>query len=98
MIDIAKYRDNPKTTYLADMYAGLEQQELELISLAGEDPAMEEMSRADIENLQKQKEELVKQMDDILAKDVEEEEFPNEIILEVRAGAGGEEAALFAYE
>lgn len=27
---------------------------------------------------------------------VETEEFPNEIILEVRAGAGGEEAALFA--
>ena len=29
-------------------------------------------------------------------KSVETEEFPNEIILEVRAGAGGEEAALFA--
>ncbi len=29
---------------------------------------------------------------------VEVEEFPNEIILEVRAGAGGEEAALFAKE
>src|SRR3989339_1665736 len=27
---------------------------------------------------------------------VETKEFPNEIILEVRAGAGGEEAALFA--
>jgi peptide chain release factor 1 len=98
MIDIAKYKDNPKTTYLADMYQGLEQQELELISLGAEDPAMEEMSRTDIENLQKQKEELMKQMEDIVAKDVEEEEFPNEIILEVRAAAGGEEAALFAWE
>ena len=29
-------------------------------------------------------------------KSVETEEFPNEIILKVRAGAGGEEAALFA--
>src|SRR3989344_105655 len=29
---------------------------------------------------------------------VETKEFPNEIILEVRAGAGGEEAALFAKE
>ncbi len=98
MIDIAKYKDNPKTTYLADMYQGLEQQELELISLAAEDPAMEEMSRTDIQNLQTQKEELVKQMEEIFAKDVEEEEFPNEVILEVRAGAGGEEAALFAWE
>jgi len=31
-------------------------------------------------------------------KSVETEEFPNEIVLEVRAGAGGEEAALFAKE
>jgi len=30
--------------------------------------------------------------------DVETEEFPNEIVLEVRAGAGGDEASLFAWE
>lgn len=30
--------------------------------------------------------------------DVSDEKFPNEIVLEVRAGAGGEEAALFAKE
>ena len=98
MIDISKYRDNQKTAYLADMYAGLEQQELELIALAENDPSLSEMSRADIESLQKQKEELAQQMDEILAKDFEEEEFPNEIILEIRAGAGGDEASLFAYE
>ncbi|OGI61245.1 hypothetical protein A2814_00565 [Candidatus Nomurabacteria bacterium RIFCSPHIGHO2_01_FULL_38_19] len=31
-------------------------------------------------------------------KNVEIEEFPNEIVLEVRAGAGGDEASLFAWE
>jgi peptide chain release factor 1 len=30
--------------------------------------------------------------------DKEEEEFPNEVVLEVRAGAGGDEASLFALE
>lgn len=30
--------------------------------------------------------------------DAEEEEFPNEVILEVRAGAGGDEASLFGIE
>jgi peptide chain release factor 1 len=44
----------------------------------------------------------VKQMDQILEEEIrkekEEEEFPNEIVLEVRAGVGGEEAALFAEE
>src|SRR3990167_5135290 len=31
-------------------------------------------------------------------KNVETDEFPNEIVLEVRAGAGGDEASLFAWE
>ena len=35
---------------------------------------------------------------DILKKDKEEEEHLNEIVLEVRAGAGGDEASLFAWE
>lgn len=42
--------------------------------------------------------EMIKQMDEILAGDAVEEEFPNEVVLEVRAGVGGEEAALFAEE
>src|SRR3989338_11452107 len=32
------------------------------------------------------------------AKELGTEEFPNEIVLEVRAGAGGDEASLFAWE
>jgi peptide chain release factor 1 len=42
--------------------------------------------------------EIQKQMDEILEKDKQEDDKPNEIILEVRAGAGGDEAALFAWE
>ncbi|MEK7147664.1 MAG: PCRF domain-containing protein, partial [Patescibacteria group bacterium] len=43
---------------------------------------------------------ILAEMERILSVDTNdsEEEFPNEIILEVRAGAGGEEAALFAKE
>lgn len=42
---------------------------------------------------------ILEEMDRILGADVpENDEFPNEIILEVRAGAGGDEAALFAKE
>ena len=39
---------------------------------------------------------LIAEMDKLLAVEAESEEFPNEAVLEVRAGAGGEEAALFA--
>jgi len=39
---------------------------------------------------------LLAQMKDIVAVDAEEEKFPNEVIMEIRAGVGGEEAAIFA--
>jgi peptide chain release factor 1 len=41
---------------------------------------------------------LISQMDEILKEEEGDEDFPNEIVLEVRAGVGGEEAALFAEE
>ena len=37
-------------------------------------------------------------MEEILKGEKEEEEFPNEVVLEVRAGAGGDEASLFGIE
>jgi peptide chain release factor 1 len=71
--DLDKYRNNPKTAYLAKTYLELPDEE--------------------------SKQMILEEMDRILGTDVpEDEEFPNEIILEVRAGAGGEEAALFAKE
>jgi len=52
---------------------------------------------------QEKRKEVEKQAQEILNKPVraggeEVEEFPNEIVLEVRAGAGGDEASLFAWE
>ncbi|MBX4192136.1 PCRF domain-containing protein [Candidatus Parcubacteria bacterium] len=44
------------------------------------------------------KADLIKQMDEILKADEGSDEFPNEVVLEVRAGVGGQEAALFAEE
>ena len=72
-MDLSKYKDNPKTAYLAkavEMMDGDEEQQNMLIA----------------------------EMDKILATEAGSEEFPNEVVLEVRAGVGGEEAALFAEE
>ena len=60
------------------------------------DPSLADLANADLENIKSQKEALMKQMEDIVTEEAKEEEFPNEIILEVRAGAGGEEASIFA--
>jgi peptide chain release factor 1 len=94
-IDLGKYKENPKTTYLAQSLDKLIQDEQELIVLSVQ-PDMKELALAELPHIQEQKDQLIRQMDEILKEDEKEEEFPNEIILEVRAGVGGEEAALFA--
>jgi peptide chain release factor 1 len=57
------------------------------------------MATKELSYIQSEKERIEKQIQDILDKNKEEEnESPNEIVLEVRAGAGGDEASLFAWE
>jgi peptide chain release factor 1 len=79
MVDLSKYKSNPKTKYLAES--------LERLIKEGVDVLTQEA--------------LLKQMDEILGENEREESRDggtNEIVLEVRAGVGGEEAALFAEE
>ena len=70
-MDLQKYKENPKTRYLAQALASMDEEQQKL---------------------------LIAQMDEILKAEEGNDEFPNEVILEVRAGVGGEEAALFARE
>ncbi|MDQ5950558.1 MAG: peptide chain release factor 1, partial [Patescibacteria group bacterium] len=97
-LDISKYKENNKTRFLAEDLSRLLAEEEEIKKLAESDPALAELSLEELKSIESQKENLIKQMDEILAGDAIEEEFPNEIILEVRAGAGGDEASLFAEE
>jgi peptide chain release factor 1 len=96
MRELADYKNNPKTSFLAQELERLESEEEKLTELA--DPSMAALVAEERAHLKTQRESLIEQMDSILDKENEEEEYPNEIILEVRAGAGGEEAALFARE
>lgn len=63
-----------------------------------EDKDFAELAKQELESLQEQEDNLFAELKRIVDKDKEEAKFPNEITLEVRAGAGGDEAALFAYE
>ncbi|MCX6701812.1 MAG: PCRF domain-containing protein [Candidatus Zambryskibacteria bacterium] len=97
-MDIDKYLQNNKTSYLAESYKKLEKEELTTREMIESDPSLSDLAQSELKELEIQKEVLLKQMEEILSEDEKEEEFPNEIILEVRAGAGGEEASLFAEE
>ena len=97
-MNLDQYKNNPKTAFLASMYEKLVKNEAETKALSQNDPSMKELVEADLSNIQVQMAELENQMKSILESDKQEEEKPNEIIMEVRAGAGGDEAALFAAE
>ena len=96
-VNLSKFKENHKTAYLAESYEKLLKEEKELLAMSKDD-GMKDLAEAELKNLREQKEVIWKQMEEILAGEEKEEEFPNEIILEIRAGVGGEEAALFAYK
>jgi len=93
---LEKYKKNKKTNFLASAYESLEKEKDELLKMLAGDPSLKEMGEDDLKRIEEQQDGLKKQMDEIIALEKKEEEFPNEVVLEVRAGAGGNEAALFA--
>jgi len=97
-MDLSKYKSNHKTRFLAEDLERLNREEAEIRTLIASDPSLKELSDDDLKRIAEQKAALLSQMENILKIDVAEDEFPNEIILEVRAGAGGDEASIFAEE
>ncbi len=97
-MNLDEYKNNPKTAFLASTYEKLLTDEAETRAMAEKDPSMKELVEADLASILDQQKSILADMDAIFANDKEEDEKPNEIILEIRAGAGGDEAALFASE
>jgi len=93
---IEDFKNNKKTTYLADEFIRLDVEEKSTMEILIKDPSMTEMVESELVSLRAQKGAIWKQMEEILTEEKKEDEFPNEIIMEVRAGVGGDEAALFA--
>lgn len=93
---LEEFRKNKKTTYLAEEYARLENEEESIKKMAEKDPSMHVLAEEELKSIVTQKETLFAQMKNILASGEEEEKFPNEVVMEIRAGVGGEEAAIFA--
>lgn len=96
--DISKFKENNKTKFLADEFERLQKEESDITELINSNPELKDLSLEELSSIKSQMDALLVQMEEIAKGEEEEEEFPNEIILEVRAGAGGEEASLFAEE
>ncbi len=98
MAELSELKQNPKTSYLMSEYERIIRAIEELKQLMAEDASMGELGAEELKNLEEQSTTLLAQANAIVDSDKEEAEAPKGIILEVRAGAGGDEAALFAYE
>jgi len=94
-IDLTKYKENPKTQFFAQEWERL-QSSIEETLVMAEDEDMKAMAEEEVKETTHQQTLLMEQMDEILKAEEIEEKFPNEVVLEVRAGAGGDEASLFA--
>ncbi|MBP9711474.1 MAG: PCRF domain-containing protein [Candidatus Pacebacteria bacterium] len=97
-LNIDELKKDHRTNYLAGNLERLMRQEAEVREMLAGDATLHDLAAEELKGIQLEREAVEGQIEDILAKDKEEEESPNEIVLEVRAGAGGDEASLFAWE
>ncbi len=95
-MDTEALKNNHKTRYLAREYKRLLVEESSVRAMIESDPQMAVLGEVELTSIHSQVKALEEQMTAILDADKKEEEKPKEVILEVRAGAGGEEAAIFA--
>jgi peptide chain release factor 1 len=98
MEDLENYKKNPKTSFLAGRVEELIKEEAEVLLMSQNDPSLSRLAEDDLKRINEEKNALINEIKNIVKSEKEEEEFPNEILLEVRAGTGGEEAAIFALD
>lgn len=92
-------RDNPKTAYLVMEYDRLGEKIEELKMLTASDPSMVALAVEELKSLEAAREALLAQIKDIESKESETStEAPKAVMVEIRAGAGGNEAGIFAGE
>ncbi len=97
-LNLEQLKKDKKTNYFVEEYERLCNEEKKVNEILEQDKSMYDLVNEELKNINLQKNIIEKQLEEILKKDEEDKEYSNEIILEVRAGAGGDEASLFAWE
>lgn len=94
----SEFKQNFATAYLAEEYERLSREIEETETASQGDAELLEIAQADIERMKGRQQEILSEIEHILNKEKEEASMPHAIVLEFRAGAGGDEATLFAKE
>lgn len=93
---LQSFREHPKTQFLMTQYDATAEKKAEAEALAEGDASMAELAKEEIADLSAQLQVQFDEMARIVEASREEEAKPYGVVLEVRAGAGGDEASLFA--
>ncbi len=95
-MDISEFKANHKTKYLAEEYERIISRIEETKALTSADPELARMAELEVTDLNKQAEKVYEQMQGTLSEDAIDVVEPKEVVIEIRAGAGGSEASIFA--
>lgn len=94
-----EFKKNFATAYLAEEYERLAREADEALAAAGADEELLRMAKEDEVRINARQSELLTEIEQILSKDKEEASAPPvSVVMELRAGAGGDEAVLFAQD
>lgn len=94
----SEFKNNHQTAYLAEEYERLTAEKHSAEEAAGDDAVLQELAAEDAERIERRQAEILVDIERILDKEKEAATRPKAIVLEFRAGAGGDEATLFAKE
>ena len=95
MENIEELKQNHKTSFLAYEYERLLSNKREIEEMSKE-PEMAEMAKEEMSVIEEQLKSIEDKIALIMKAEEEADEYPSEIVMEIRPGAGGEEASLFA--
>tara|TARA_B100000508_G_scaffold136418_1_gene129424 strand:- start:2016 stop:2993 length:978 start_codon:yes stop_codon:yes gene_type:complete len=95
---LAEWREHQKTQFLMTHYDATVAELADARALAASEPAMADLAKDEIATLEESLQSQYKEMERIIEASKEEDAKPYGVVLEVRAGAGGDEASLFAAE
>ena len=95
-----EFKKNFATAYLAEEYERLEKEVTDARDAAGTDTELLSMAKEDEARIRARQAAVLAEIEQILAKEKEQEETaaPVSVVMELRAGTGGDEASIFAHE
>ncbi len=91
-----EFKKNFATAYLAGEYERLDKEAAEAVESAGDDAELKAMAEEEVSKIRIRQAEILIEIEIILKKDEEEAAAPLSVVVELRGGTGGDEAAIFA--